>query len=54
MSPDKQTPRRSKLLSGSGGNGGQPESSSENTTIGGDTTGEDLSKAMEEKLQNNG
>ncbi|KAJ8925545.1 hypothetical protein NQ315_009385 [Exocentrus adspersus] len=54
VSPDKQTPRRSKLLSGSGGNGGQPEGSSENSNAGGDASGEDLSKMLEEKLQNNG
>ncbi|CAH1114575.1 unnamed protein product [Psylliodes chrysocephalus] len=52
VSPDKQTPRRSKLLPGSGGNGGQQDS--ENTTSGSDPTGEDLSKTMEEKLANNG
>lgn len=51
VSPDKQTPRRSKLLSGSGGNGGQQE---DNASAGGDATGEELSKTMEEKLSNNG
>lgn len=50
VSPDKQTPRRSKLLSGSGGNGGQQE---DNANVA-DATAEELSKAMEEKLSNTG
>lgn len=50
VSPDKQTPRRGKLLSGSGGNGGQQEES----LSAGETTLEELAKAMEEKLSNSG
>nr|CAI5857550.1 unnamed protein product [Callosobruchus analis] len=51
ISPDKQTPRRIKVTSGSGGNGQQQEDIS-NTS--GDSAGEDLSKMMEEKMSNNG
>ncbi|XP_028136883.1 protein kinase C [Diabrotica virgifera virgifera] len=52
VSPDKQTPRRSKLLTGSGGNGGQQEGFLENSTAVSDSTAEELSKALEEKLTN--
>ncbi|CAH2005792.1 unnamed protein product [Acanthoscelides obtectus] len=51
ISPDKQTPRRIKVTSGSGGNGQQQEDLS---NASGDSTGEDLSKMLEEKLSNNG
>nr|CAH7725847.1 unnamed protein product [Callosobruchus chinensis] len=51
ISPDKQTPRRIKVTSGSGGNGQQQE---DNSNASGDSAGEDLSKMMEEKMSNNG
>ncbi|XP_074027299.1 protein kinase C [Leptinotarsa decemlineata] len=51
ISPDIQPPRR-KLLSGSGGNGGQQEGSPENSNASSDPTPEDLSKITEEKMAN--
>lgn len=55
VSPDK-TPRRSKYVSGSVGNGGQGENAGEGATQNetSETMEERLSKLMEEKLQNNG
>ncbi|CAG9813272.1 unnamed protein product [Phaedon cochleariae] len=52
ISPDIQTPRRSKLMSGSGGNGERQEGSPDNSNASCDTTSEDLSKTMEEKMSN--
>lgn len=55
VSPDK-TPRRSKYVSGSVGNGGQSDNAGEAATQNesAEITEERLSKLMEEKLQNNG
>lgn len=50
MSPDKQTPRRSKYVSGNGA-----PSDGGDTAAGGEDDSEDrLSKLMDEKLTNNG
>lgn len=56
VSPDKQTPRRSKYVSGTAGNGGQAESAGEAAaqSDASDVTEERLSKLLEEKMQNNG
>lgn len=55
VSPDK-TPRRSKYVSGSVGNGGQSENSGEaaSQNESSEVTEERLAKLMEEKMQNNG
>lgn len=54
VSPDKQTPRRSKYVS-SGGNGGQAEGGAESQIgVGDDPELQDLAKMVEEKLHNNG
>lgn len=56
VSPDKQQQQRTKLMPGTGGNGGQAETTTENQTGGQDskTTEEHLAKLMEQKLQNSG
>ncbi|RZC37791.1 protein kinase C-like, partial [Asbolus verrucosus] len=55
VSPDKQTPRRSKYVSGSGANGANFEGQTENQAPDdeSETTDERLTKLMEEKLSNN-
>ncbi|EFA07407.1 protein C kinase 98E-like protein [Tribolium castaneum] len=56
VSPDKQTPRRSKYVSGSGANGANFEGQSENQAPEDEmeNTDERLTKMMEEKMANNG
>lgn len=55
MSPDKQTPRRSKYISGSGGNGGPSDGPGEAAGGGDEDFSDDrLPKVGEDKVTNNG
>ncbi|KAF5300530.1 hypothetical protein FQR65_LT09151 [Abscondita terminalis] len=54
VSPDKQTPRRSKYVSGPGSNNGPPDGTTDTSSGGDDSEGaeEKLTKLMEEKMHN--